>query len=472
MAPTSSSHPAPSSGSGGTGPGSDSVPTELPRTLGLWSAIAVLVGTTIGSGIFRSPAGIADKLPGPLPIILVWTVGGLFSLCGALTLAELAGAMPRTGGYFVYIRAAWGRLPAFLYGWSELTLIRAAALGGIATTFAQYALRGLGYDPALAPYDSYAHWLAAATIGAIAVINVVGVRWGALIQNTTTLAKYGGLVIIILLAFAIGLPETGGHYTPAVPAGSISVSAFGLALVSVLWAYDGWGDLAKVSGEVKDPRRNLPRALLLGTLAIIAIYVMANIAYLAVLPVEEMRRAPLVAANVAERLIGPLGVTLVSLTVLLSTFGSVNGSMLTGGRIFFAMADDGLFFRGVAKVHPRFKTPYVAVAVNASLGITFVLLRTFEQLADIFVTASLVFYLLSIGSIFVLRRRPDWNPSVRTPLYPFVPLLFCAAVLFLLVNALMDDAQRVPTLQVFGVILVGIPVYFLTVGKKRTSVGA
>ncbi len=432
----------------------------------------MLVGTTIGSGIFRSPAGIADKLPGPLPIILVWTVGGLFSLCGALTLAELAGAMPRTGGYFVYIRAAWGRLPAFLYGWSELTLIRAAALGGIATTFAQYALRGLGYDPALAPYDSYAHWLAAATIGAIAVINVVGVRWGALIQNTTTLAKYGGLVIIILLAFAIGLPETGGHYTPAVPAGSISVSAFGLALVSVLWAYDGWGDLAKVSGEVKDPRRNLPRALLLGTLAIIAIYVMANIAYLAVLPVEEMRRAPLVAANVAERLIGPLGVTLVSLTVLLSTFGSVNGSMLTGGRIFFAMADDGLFFRGVAKVHPRFKTPYVAVAVNASLGITFVLLRTFEQLADIFVTASLVFYLLSIGSIFVLRRRPDWNPSVRTPLYPFVPLLFCAAVLFLLVNALMDDAQRVPTLQVFGVILVGIPVYFLTVGKKRTSVGA
>lgn len=431
----------------------------------------MLVGTTIGSGIFRSPAGIADKLPGPLPIILVWTVGGLFSLCGALTLAELAGAMPRTGGYFVYIRAAWGRLPAFLYGWSELTLIRAAALGGIATTFAQYALRGLGYDPALAPYDTYAHWLAAATIGAIAVINVVGVRWGALIQNTTTLAKYGGLVIIILLAFAIGLPETGGHYTPAVPAGSISVSAFGLALVSVLWAYDGWGDLAKVSGEVKDPRRNLPRALLLGTLAIIAIYVLANIAYLAVLPVEEMRRAPLVAANVAERLIGPLGVTLVSLTVLLSTFGSVNGSMLTGGRIFFAMADDGLFFRGVAKVHPRFKTPYVAVAVNASLGITFVLLRTFEELADIFVTASLVFYLLSIGSIFVLRRRPDWNPSVRTPLYPFVPLLFCAAVLFLLVNALMDDAQRVPTLQVFGVILAGIPVYYLTVGKNRPTTG-
>lgn len=446
--------------------GTAGAPTELPRTLGLWSAIAVLVGTTIGSGIFRSPAGIADKLPGPLPIVLVWTMGGLFSLCGALTLAELAGALPRTGGYFVYIREAWGRLPAFLYGWSELTLIRAAALGGISTTFAQYALRGLGFDPSVQPYDTYAHWLAAATIATIAAINVVGVKWGALIQNTTTLAKYGGLVIIVLLALALGLPRTGGHYTPAIPPGSISVSSFGLALVSVLWAYDGWGDLTKVSGEVADPRRNLPRALLLGTLAIILIYVLANIAYLAVLPVDEMRKAPLVAANVAEKLVGPIGVTLVSVTVLLSTFGSVNGSMLTGGRIFFAMADDGLFFKSVAKVHPTFKTPYVAVMVNASLGIIFVLLRTFEQLADIFVTASLVFYVLSIGAIFVLRKRPDWNPPVRTPLYPLVPVLFVLAVLFLLVNALLDPAQRVPTLQVFGVILAGVPLYFLTVGKR------
>lgn len=449
--------------------GNSGAPTELPRTLGLWSAIAVLVGTTIGSGIFRSPAGIADKLPGPLPILLVWTMGGLFSLCGALTLAELAGALPRTGGYFVYIREAWGRLPAFLYGWSELTLIRAAALGGISTTFAQYAMRGLGYDPSAQPYDTYAHWLAAATIAVIAVINIVGVKWGALIQNTTTLAKYGGLVIIVLLSLALGLPKTGGHYTPAMPEGSISVSAFGLALVSVLWAYDGWGDLTKVSGEVADPRRNLPRALVIGTLAIIAIYVLANIAYLAVLPVDEMRKAPLVAANVAERLVGPIGVTLVSITVLLSTFGSVNGSMLTGGRIFFAMADDGLFFKGVAKVHPTFKTPYVAVMLNASIGIAFVLLRTFEQLADIFVTASLVFYVLSIGAVFKLRRRPDWNPPVKTPLYPLVPALFVAAVLFLLVNALMDPAQRVPTLQVFGVILAGTPLYFLTVGKKRAT---
>ncbi len=443
-----------------------SAPAELPRQLGLWSAIAVLVGTTIGSGIFRSPAGIADKLPGPLPLMAVWAVGGLFALCGALTLAELAGAMPRTGGYFVYIREAWGRLPAFLYGWAEFTLIRAAALGGISLTFAQYFLRALGFDPSIAPYDAYAHYVAAVALALMATINVVGLKWGSLVQNVTTAAKYGGLVIIILLAFALGLPKTGGNFTPAAPAGSFSVSAFGLALVSVLWAFDGWGDLAKVSGEVADPRRTLPRAIVLGTLAIIAIYLLANLAYLSVLTVDEMRRAPLVAADVAQRLIGPVGVTLVSLTVLISTFGSVNGSLLTGPRIFFAMADDGLFFRQVAAVHPTFKTPYVAIIMTGVLGVTFVLLRSFEQLADIFVTASLVFYVLSIGAIFKLRRRPDWNPPVRTPLYPLVPALFCLAVLFLLGNALMDGAQRIPTLGVFGVILLGVPVYYLTVGRR------
>ena len=443
-----------------------SAPAELPRQLGLWSAIAVLVGTTIGSGIFRSPAGIADKLPGPLPLMAVWAVGGLFALCGALTLAELAGAMPRTGGYFVYIREAWGRLPAFLYGWAEFTLIRAAALGGISLTFAQYFLRALGFDPSVAPYDAYAHYVAAVALALMATINVVGLKWGSLVQNVTTVAKYGGLVIIILLAFALGLPKTGGNFTPAAPAGSFSVSAFGLALVSVLWAFDGWGDLAKVSGEVADPRRTLPRAIVLGTLAIIAIYLLANLAYLSVLTVDEMRRAPLVAADVAQRLIGPVGVTLVSLTVLISTFGSVNGSLLTGPRIFFAMADDGLFFRQVAAVHPTFKTPYVAIIMTGMLGVTFVLLRSFEQLADIFVTASLVFYVLSIGAIFKLRRRADWNPPVRTPLYPLVPALFCLAVLFLLGNALMDSAQRMPTLGVFGVILLGVPVYYLTVGRR------
>jgi amino acid transporter len=439
---------------------------ELPRQLGLFSAIAVLVGSTIGSGIFRSPAGIADKLPGPAPMLIVWSVGGLFALCGALTLAELAGALPKTGGMYAYIREGWGRLPAFLFGWTELLLVRAAALGAISITFAEYSMRGIGFDPALEPYATYARFLAAGALALMATINIVGLRWGSMVQNVTTIAKYGGLVIIVLLAFAIGLPKTGGNFTPAVPPGSFSVSAFGLALVSVLWAFDGWADLSKVGGEVKDPRRNLPRGIVLGTLAVIAIYLLANIAYLSVLTIDEIRVARLVAADVAERLVGPIGVTLVSLTVMISTFGSINGSMLTGPRVFFALADDKLFFTKVAAIHPKFQTPYVAVGLAAALGIGFVLMRSFEQLADIFVTASLVFYILGVSAIFPLRRRKDWDPSVRVPLYPLVPLLFIAATLFLLVNSIMDPGARIGTLAVLGVIAAGIPVYYMTVGRK------
>lgn len=399
-------------------------------------------------------------------MLLVWSVGGIFAMCGALTLAELAGALPQTGGMYAYIREGWGRLPAFLFGWTELLLIRAAALGAISITFAEYFVRGLGIDPTMEPYATYARFLAAGTLALMATINIVGLKWGSLVQNVTTIAKYGGLLIIILLAFALGLPKTGGNFTPAVPAGSFSVGAFGLALVSVLWAFDGWADLSKVGGEVKDPRRNLPRGIVLGTLSVVVIYLLANLAYLSVLTVDEIRVAPLVAAEVAERLVGPVGVTIVSLTVLISTFGSINGSMITGPRIFFAMADDRLFFHQVAAVHPKFKTPYVAVGLAAGLGIAFVLLRSFEQLADIFVTASLVFYILGVSAIFPLRRRTGWDPSVRVPFFPLVPLMFIAATLFLIVNAVADPGARWGTLAVLGVIALGIPVYYATVGKK------
>ena len=438
----------------------------LPRRLGLWTAIAILIGSTIGSGIFRSPAGIAERLPGPLPMMAVWLTGGLFALCGALTLAEIAGAYPRTGGLYVFIREAWGRLPAFLFGWAELVIIRAASLGAISTTFAEYALRVLGYDPAVAPYSDWVHYVAAVAIAVTATFNYVGVRWGALVQNLTTLAKYGGLLFIILLAFAIGLPRTGGNYTPAAPVGSFGIAPFGLALVSVLWAFDGWADLSFVGGEVKDPRRNLPRALVAGTLAVIAIYILANLAYLAVLSVEEIAGSRLVAAEVAERLVGAPGVVFVAVTVMLSTFGTLNGSLFTAPRIFFAMADDGLFFRRVASVHPRFQTPHVAIGLAAVLGILFVLLRTFEQLADAFVTAIVPFYALGVAAIFVLRRRAGYAPPFRTPGYPVVPALFVLATVYLLVNAVVDPSSRWPTLAVLGTIVAGVPVYYLTVGRR------
>src|SRR6202171_4844427 len=295
--------------------------SSLPRRLGLWSAVAVLVGSTIGSGIFRSAAGIADKLPCPPPLLALSLTGGIFALCGALTLAEVAGVLPRTGGVYVFIREAWGRLPAFLFGWAELVLIRAAALGAISTTLSEYFLRVLGYDPRVAPYNRYVHYVAAAAILLTATFNYVGIKWGALVQNVTTLAKTGAVVVIIILALAIGLPQTGGNFTPAVPPGSFNIARFGLALVSVLWVYDGWADVSFVGGEGKDPEKHLPRVLIFGTLIIIALYLLADAAYLAVLPVEEIRHSKLVAADVAQRLMGAAGVAFGCAAGVVSTLG-------------------------------------------------------------------------------------------------------------------------------------------------------
>lgn len=441
--------------------------SALPRRLGLWSAVAVLVGSTIGSGIFRSPAGIADKLPGPVPLLAIWLTGGLFALCGALTLAEVAGAFPRTGGVYVFIRESWGRLPAFLFGWSELVIIRAAALGAISTTFAEYLLRVLGHDPRAEPFSSYVHYIAAIAIVLTATFNYVGIRWGSLVQNVTTLAKTGALILIIILALAIGLPQTGGHYTPAVPQGSFTFARFGLALVSVLWVYDGWADVSFVGGEVKDPERNLPRVLIYGTLIIIGLYLLANVAYLAVLPVEQVRQSKLVAADVAERVMGAVGVAFVSVAVMISTFGTLNGSVMTGSRVLFAMAADGLLFKPIAIVDRRFHTPGVAIWLGATLGVIFVLAGTFEQLADTFVTAIVPFYALAVGSVFIFRRRQGWQPPFRVPGYPIVPTIFIVATILLLGNAILDPTSRVPTLAVLGVILLGIPIYFAT--KTRAT---
>lgn len=427
----------------------------------------MVVGSIIGSGIFRSPAGIAERLPGPLPMLSVWVVGGLFAMCGTLTLAELASAMPRTGGVYVYLREGWGRLVAFLFGWSELVVIRAASLGAVSMTFAEYMLRVLGYDPSIAPYSDYKHYVAAVAIVLTAGFNIAGIRYGALVQNVTTLAKYGGLLFIILVAFALGLPATGGgHYTATAPMTGFSPGVYGLALVSVLWAFDGWADLSFVGGEVKDPRRNLPRALVGGSLLVLGIYLLANLAYLAVLPVEEIARSPLVAAEVAQRLLGEPGVVFVAITVMLSTFGTLNGSLLTAPRIFFAMSEDRLFFRSVAAIHPRFETPYVAVGLTAVLGVAWVLLRTFEQLADAFVTAIIPFYALGVAAIFLLRRRPDYDPSFRVPGYPLVPILFVLATLFILGNAILDPSSRVATLATLGLVVLGTPVYYMTVGRR------
>jgi amino acid transporter len=437
---------------------------RLPRTLGLWSSVGLVVGITIGSGIFRTPAGIARLLPDPRVMLAVWVVGGLITLCGALSFAGLATMMPETGGFYAYLREGWGRPIGFLFGWSELVLIRANALGGMSIVFGEYGLRTFGIDPAAHPLA--ARTLAAGAIVCAATANILGANIGAAIVGWSTGAKFSALALLVGCSFALG----GTHgasmdhfHAPA--ASAFGAGSIGLALVSVLWAYDGFGDVSFAGGEVKDPHRNLPRAIVFGTLAIIGLYLLTNIAYLYMLPIEAVGRSPLVAADVMQALFGRAGVVLVSLFVMVSSFSSLNGSMLAAPRVFFAMASDGLFFKTLARVHPRFETPYVAILLSALLGMALVMSRSFEALTNTFVLAIWPFYALSVAAIFRLRRRrPDLGPH-RVAGYPIVPAVFIAAVVWFVVNALVTDS--ISTAATFALILAGLPVYAIFFSSNR-----
>jgi basic amino acid/polyamine antiporter, APA family len=437
---------------------------RLPRTLGLWSSVALVVGITIGSGIFRSPAGIARLAPNPIAMLGLWVAGGFITLCGALSLAEIAASLPQTGGIYAYLREAWGRRSAFLFGWSELILIRASALGGIAVVFGEYLLRSIGIDPS--EHVLVARGLSAGAIAFAAAVNVRGANLGAFIVGIATWAKFAALMVLVLASFTLGGANGASmaHLT-APSAAPLVVGSMGLALVSVLWAYDGWADLSFAAGEVKDPQRNLPRAIIFGTLALIAIYVLTNLAYLYVLPIEAIGKSPLVAADTMMALFGRVGVVLVSVFVMISSFSSLNGSMLASPRVFFAMADDGLFFEPIGRVHPRYKTPYVAIILAAMLGIALVMSRSFEALTEMFVLAIWPFYALGVAAIYRLRRlRPDLPRPYRAIGYPVVPAIFILSVAAFVLNALIS--QPVSTTITFALILAGLPVYQLVFAAR------
>ncbi len=426
---------------------------RLPRHLGLWSAVAVLVGSTIGSGIFRVPATVADRLQDPGPVLLAWVLGGVIALFGALTIAELAGALPRSGGVFAYILEAFGPLPAFLFGWSELAVIRASALGAIATIFAEY----FGYFVPMT--STQVRLLAAAAVIAVGLLNYLGVSRAAVVMNLTTIAKYGALAALGLLAFSAG-QGSWNHFAPAWPSG-IDVSLLGTALIAIMWTYDGWADLSFMGGEVKNPGRTLPMALIIGTAGILAIYLLLNLAYIYLVPLQEMGKSPLIAATAAERIpfLGRFAGGLISLVVMVSCFGTLHGSMMTGPRIFFAMADRGLFFQSIARVSPRYHSPSVAIWLATALGVIYVLLNDFQQLADKFILGIWPFYALAVAAVFVLRRtRPDLPRPYRTWGYPVVPIIFLLASVGMMGNALWTD--RINTGITFGIILLGWPVYY------------
>ncbi len=426
---------------------------RLPRHLGLWSAVAVLVGSTIGSGIFRVPASVAERLQDPGPVLLAWVLGGIIALFGALTLAELAGAMPRSGGVFAYILEAFGPLPAFLFGWSELAVIRASALGAIATIFAEY----LGYFIPLTPFQ--VRLIAAAGVVSVGLLNYLGVSRASVVMNLVTVLKYGALAVLGLLAFSAG-EGSWDHFSPVWGSG-LNISLMGTALIAIMWTYDGWADLSFMGGEVKNPGRTLPMALIIGTAGILVIYLLLNLAYIYLVPLPEMAKSPLIAATAAERipLLGRYAGGIISLVVMVSCFGTLHGSMMTGPRIFFAMADRGLFFQSIARVSPKYQSPSVAIWLATGLGVIYVLLNDFQQLADKFILGIWPFYALAVAAVFVLRRvRPDLPRPYRTWGYPVVPILFLLASVGMMANALWTDP--VNTGVTFGIILVGLPVYY------------
>ena len=374
--------------------------------------------------------------------------------------AELAGALPRSGGLAAWLLTAYGPMPSFLFAWSELVVLRGAALGAISTIFAEYLGYFAGYGP------ERVQLVAAGTIMRVGLLNYIGMRTASAVLTPLSAAKYGGILLLGLLAFT----------TPAAPPALVSASAtvgvslFASAMIPILWTYDGWGDATFVSGEVKDPGRILPRATVTAAAALTGIYVLVNVAYLHLLSPAEMAGSRLIAATAADRipLLGGRGGAIVSAMVMLSTFSGLHASMMTGTRVFFGVADEGLFFRPMARVSPRFGSPSVAIVSATALGVGFVLASDFRQLADRFVLGTWPFYALAVIAVFVLRRRrPGLERPYRVWGYPLVPIVFLAASSWLMINALVTDPLN--TGITFGVILAGIPVYHVWRRIRRVA---
>jgi basic amino acid/polyamine antiporter, APA family len=433
-------------------------PRELPRKLGLVTGIAVVVGVIIGSGIFRVPSPIADASGNLTGIALVWLLGGVVALFGALSIAELATMYPAAGGPYVYLREAYGRPLAFLFGWMWL-LTTPISWAAQSMMFAEY----LRY---FVPIHATAqHVVAAALIVLVAAANYRSVKLGAVIQNLSTGAK---ILAIVGLSAAIFIFAPGGPANPlrSEAMGAANWPGIGIGLIAALWAYDGWENLTTLSGEVKNPQRNLPIALIGGVLVVIAAYLLINAAYLRALPLPQLAASKSVAADAAGAVFGRAGASLAGALVMLSVFGTLNGSILSCPRVFFAMAEDNLFFRTVGRIHPRFETPYVAISFITVLAVAYALLRDFMQLAEGYVLGVWPFLALCVIGLFVLRRRqPDFPRAYRALGYPLIPALFVLAALVVIANALY--VQFWSTIASILITLAGVPLYFLWVVWQR-----
>ena len=429
------------------------MPETLERTLGSRDLTLLVVGNVIGSGIFLVPASVMLQSGESIPIaISVWLVGGVLSLLGALSYAELGSMDPGAGGLYAYIRDAFGAFPAFLYGWTLFFVIGAGTIATLAVAAANYLTQ---FFPMTPPAKSA---VAVGLIVVMAVINVRGTKGSASVQNLATGIKVFAILAMSALFFLFG---KGATLTPiAHVVAPLSVSGIGLSIISVLWAYEGWQYVTFVAGEAKDPRRTIPRALVLGTVILIAIYILANFAYVAALGTARMAVSDRVAGEAAAQVLGPTAGKAIALAIIVSMYSAAHATVITVPRVYFAMSRDGLFFRKLAQVHVHYGTPAVAVVTSCAWAAVLAITGTFEQLLTYVVFIGWIFYALGAAAVIALRiKRPDAPRPFRVPGYPVTPALFVLSAAAIVGNTMISQPKQAAI--GIAVVLLGAPAYFI-----------
>ncbi len=443
---------------------------SLQRVLGVWSAVSIVIGTVIGSGVFLVPSTMIRFVGSVKELFAIWVIGGLLSLFGALTYAELAAAMPEAGGEYVYLSAAYGPFWGYLYGWTQFWVAKSGSIATLAAGFYTYLTAFypvLGVPVVVTPFHigpggtlleiHYGQLVAIGVILILAGVNYVGVRSGGNLQVVVTAIKMLLIAGVIVFGVFSGKGDF-SHFGARITA-SGGIAGFFAAMVSALWAYDGWNNVSMVSSEIREPQRNLPRALIIGTSAVIATYVLLNVAYFYILTPEQVASSHRVAADMMSHVYGRAAAGAVTVAVLISIFAALNGSILSGSRVPYAMARDGLFFKTAAVVHPKFKTPGNSMILLCAWSCIVVLSGWFDDLYNFVIFGSWILYLLTTLSVFVLRRRrPDLERPYRVIGYPVVPVLFVGVAALLLVSTMQTRPRE--SLMGLGLMGLGVPFYF------------
>jgi basic amino acid/polyamine antiporter, APA family len=427
---------------------------ELATSLTLFDGFMLVVGNVIGAGIFLAPMFIATHLPSLSGVVLAWFIGGLLSVFGALSVAELGALYPNAGGLYVYLAKAYGKPMAFIYGWSLFTLIHTGSIATLATGFSYYLAR-------LIPLTFVEQKAAAITsIVVLSGVSISGIRSPKVVQNVVTIGKVGGVVLLALLLFWRGnLHQISRSWLPRAPV-RIDVVGFGIALVAVLWAYEGWHVVSFIAAEFRMPSRDLPRSLLAGTMACFIMYLAANLAYYSVLPAALIMTSPDAAATAVQVAYGSGAMICISFLIVTSIFGGMNSMVLTGPRVYYAMAQDGMFFRKCAELHRRTRVPVFAIIAQGVWASFLCVIGTFEQLFTYVIFAAWVFYGLTVAGVLILRgRKPDLVRPYRVPGYPWIPIVFCCGAAVVTVNAFVSNFRH----AAIGVVLIlsSVPAFYL-----------